>query len=157
MNTERNLLTLDDKEAIAYALYDAGFTPLNSTNHADELIKGFGDGDGYFEHQLVCDEKGEVIPWPIIKEAQARMRLMTEAFDIEKGLPLYIIREDHVYKFKDGYFTVSFLDENTFMMFDRETRRALFIGSNAYNTAEDWNTALANKTVTVLKPGVSEE
>ncbi len=157
MNTERNLLTLDDKEAIAYALYDSGCVPMTSTNYADEIIRGFGDGDGYFENQLVCDEKGEIIPWAIVKESQKRMQAKNEAFNIENGLPIYIIREGHLYKFKDDFFTVSFLDEDTFMMFDHETRHALFIGSNAYNTAEDWNNALERKTVTVLKPGVSEE
>jgi hypothetical protein len=156
MNTERNLLTLDDKEAIAYALYDSGCVPMTSTNFADEIIRGFGDGDGYFENQLVCDEKGEIIPWAIVKESQKRMQLKNEAFNIEKGLPLYIIREDHMYKFQDGYYSVSFLDDK-FMMFDRETRNALFIGSSVYNSADDWNAALAAKTVLVVKPGVSEE
>jgi hypothetical protein len=157
MNTERNLLTLDDKEAIAYALFDSGCVPMTSTNYADEIIRGFGDGDGYFEHQLVCDEKGEIVPWPIVKEAALRMRLKNEAFDIEKGLPLYIIRGGQVFKFQDGYFTVSFLDEDTFMLFDRETRNALFVGTSAYNTVEAWNAALEYGDVIVRKPGVSEE
>ena len=154
---KKSLLTFADKEAIAYALYDAGCQPLYSSDYANSTICGFGDGNGYFEYQLVYDEEeNKVIPWELVKEAQRRMLAEEQAFNIEKGMPLFIIREDALFQFKGAYYTVSFLD-NKFMMFDRENRNALFIGSFAYNTSEAWDDALVTQDVVVRKPGTMEQ
>ena len=74
MKKPDSLLTLDDKEAIAYALYAAGFEPTTSTDFCNTIIRGYGNGNSYFEYQLVCDENNKVIPWEIVKAAQQRMQ-----------------------------------------------------------------------------------
>ena len=152
MKKPDSLLTLDDKEAIAYALYAAGFEPTTSTDFCNTIIRGYGNGNSYFEYQLVCDENNKVIPWEIVKAAQQRMQQEEQAFDIEHGLPLYVVREGHIYKYKDGYYTVGLSYGGEFVMFDRENKFALFVGNSATNSKAVWNDALLLKTVTLVNP-----
>lgn len=58
---KQSTLCLEDRIAIAYALYNAGFKPYYSSNIAEELIAGFGQLDWDFEYPLDLDQNGKVI------------------------------------------------------------------------------------------------
>ena len=72
-----DLLSADDRVAIAYAMYDAGFTPCWSHDVCDSLIAGYGDCMMGFRYELVVDDErgtadARIVPWAEVKERMAR-------------------------------------------------------------------------------------
>jgi hypothetical protein len=69
-------LCFDDCMCIAYALYDAGFTPAWSSDLSESIICGFGDTPFGFKYELLVkhteDDGFEIVPWPDVKAAMDR-------------------------------------------------------------------------------------
>ena len=58
--TDKVKLDIDDKIAIAEALWLAGFKPCYSSDVCGELIAGYGNLDYDFEYPLYLDKNGNV-------------------------------------------------------------------------------------------------
>lgn len=75
-------LCYEDQQAVAYALYRAGFAPEWSSNMADMLTAGYTCNDyGSFVYPLSLYEDGTVVPWEKVKAANDQIQRENEAKD----------------------------------------------------------------------------
>lgn len=92
-------LCVNDREAVAYALYDAGFQCIHSTNLADMLTAGYEpDEHGDFVYPLVMDHDDDtIVPWE-------RVKLMHKYEQKEKDAPNFY--DANIARLEDGDFVI---------------------------------------------------
>lgn len=77
---KKSKLCYEDQQAVAYALYDAGFPPEWSHNMADMLTAGYTCNDyGSFVYPLSLYEDGTVVPWEKVKAANKQIERENDA------------------------------------------------------------------------------
>lgn len=98
-------LNHQDRVAVGYALYDAGFPCSWSTDVMDALIAGFGDfhKDGDFEYPVYV-ESGKVANWVDVKRYLKIEEALDQAQDVFAGFEDLNIHDGQFITFEGEYY-----------------------------------------------------
>ena len=145
-------LNMQDRTAVAHALYDAGFKPDWSSDIADNLISGFGTiwKDGEFQYPLYVIN-GKIQDWGWVKGRLRVEENLENAQDVFAGFENLELHDGDYIKVEGEFYEARYEAPDLFSFISVNGKFQLQGEAEAHLSIADWNDYFVFDKVTVFE------